>query len=150
MRILVVGNGAREEALSWRLAQSPSCDAIFAAPGNAGTAGRGENWNIAATDGKSLLEKCGRERIDFVVLGPESAIAAGVGDRLREAGFSVFGPNRSVGRLESSKVFAKRFMERHGIPTARAVVVHSHDGAVKALEGWNGGVVVKADGLAAG
>ncbi len=150
MRILVVGSGAREDALSWRLAQSASCEAIFAAPGNAGTASRGENWNVAATDGKSLAERCLNERIDCAVLGPETAIAAGVGDRLREAGISVFGPNRSAGRLESSKVFAKRFMERHGVPTARGVVVHSLDGAVKALEAWTGGVVVKADGLAAG
>ncbi len=150
MRILVVGSGAREDALSWRLAQSQSCEAIFAAPGNAGTASRGENWNVAATDGKTLAERSLAERIDCAVLGPETAIAAGVGDRLRESGIAVFGPNRSGGRLESSKVFAKRFMERHGVPTARGVVAHSFDGAAKALEAWSGGVVVKADGLAAG
>ena len=78
------------------------------------------------------------ERIDLVVLGPETAIAAGVGDRLRDAGIAVFGPNRSGGRLESSKIFAKRFMERHGIPTARAAVVHSLDAANKALDEWMG------------
>lgn len=150
MRVLIVGNGAREDALSWRIAASPSCDAVFAAPGNAGTASRGENWDVSATDGKTLAERCRTERIDLVVLGPETAIAAGVGDRLRDAGVSVFGPNRLGGRLESSKIFAKRFMERHGIPTARAVVVHSLDGAQKALEEWSGAVVVKADGLAAG
>lgn len=150
MRVLVVGNGAREDALSWRIAESPSCDAIFAAPGNAGTASRGENWEIAATDGKTLTQRCIDERIDLVVLGPETAIAAGVGDRMRDAGLTVFGPGRSGGRLESSKIFAKRFMERHGIPTARAVVAHSFDAAQKALENWRGAVVVKADGLAAG
>ena len=150
MRILVVGGGAREDALSWRLAASPSCDAIFAAPGNAGTASRGENWNIPATDGKAILERCKAEKIDLVVLGPEVAIAAGVGDRLREAGIPVFGPNRSGGRLESSKIFSKRFMERHGVPTARAVIAHSLEGALHALEDWEGAVVVKADGLAAG
>ncbi|HET9096531.1 MAG TPA: phosphoribosylamine--glycine ligase [Candidatus Baltobacteraceae bacterium] len=150
MRILVVGSGAREDALSWRLAASPSCEAIFAAPGNAGTAARGENWNISATNGKAIVERCKQEKIDLVVLGPETAIAAGVGDRLREAGIPAFGPNRSGGRLESSKVFSKRFMERHGVPTARAVVVHSLDGALHALEDWNGAVVVKADGLASG
>ncbi|HEX8806269.1 MAG TPA: phosphoribosylamine--glycine ligase N-terminal domain-containing protein, partial [Candidatus Aquilonibacter sp.] len=73
MKILVVGNGAREDALSWKLAQSPSCEALFAAPGNAGTASRGTNWDIAATDGKALLEKVSAEKIDLVVLGPESA-----------------------------------------------------------------------------
>jgi phosphoribosylamine--glycine ligase len=150
MRALVVGSGAREDALSWRLAESASCEAVFAAPGNAGTASRGENWDVAATDGKRLVERCAAQGIDLVVLGPETAIAAGVGDRLRDAGIAVFGPNRSGGRLESSKIFAKRFMERHGIPTARAVILHSLEAANKALEQWKGTVVVKADGLAAG
>ena len=150
MRILVVGNGAREDALVWRLSQSPSCEAIFCTPGNAGTAARGENWAIAATDSRKIVERAKAEKIDLVVLGPETAIAAGVGDKLREAGLSVFGPNRSGGRLESSKIFAKRFMERHGIPTARARAVHSLDQALKALDDWRGGVVIKADGLAAG
>lgn len=150
MRVLVVGNGAREDALSWRLAESESCEAVFAAPGNAGTASRGGNWDVPATDGKGLAQRCVAEGIDLVVLGPETAIAAGVGDRLREAGITVFGPSRSGGRLESSKIYAKRFMERHEIPTARAVIVHSLDAATKALEAWRGAVVVKADGLAAG
>jgi phosphoribosylamine--glycine ligase len=150
LRVLVVGNGAREDALSWRIAESPSVEAVFAAPGNAGTASRGENWDLGATDGRALSQRCLAERIDLAVLGPETAIAAGVGDRLREAGIAVFGPNRSGGRLESSKIFAKRFMERHGIPTARATVAHSSDAAYKALEDWKGAVVVKADGLAAG
>jgi phosphoribosylamine--glycine ligase len=151
MRVLIVGNGAREDALSWRIARSPSCEAVFAAPGNAGTASRGENWSIAATDGKALAERCRDERIDLAVLGPETAIAAGAGDRLRDAGIAVFGPNRSGGRLESSKIFSKRFMERHGVPTARAIAVHSLEQARKALDEWSSGpVVVKADGLAAG
>ena len=151
MRILVVGNGAREDALSWKLAQSPSCEALFVAPGNAGTASRAQNWEISATDGKSILERVLAEHIDLVVLGPESAIAAGVGDRLRDAGVPVFGPNRSGGRLESSKTFSKRFMQRHGVPTAKAAIVHSLQAANAALEDWSGtGVVVKADGLAAG
>lgn len=150
MRVLVVGNGAREDALSWRIAASPSCSAVFAAPGNAGTASRGENWDVAPTDGRTIAQRCTERGIDLVVLGPETAIAAGVGDRLREAGIAVFGPNRSAGRLESSKIFAKRFMERHGIPTARAAIVHSLDAAKKTLGQWEGGVVVKADGLAGG
>jgi phosphoribosylamine---glycine ligase len=151
VRILVVGNGAREDALSWRLAQSASCSALFAVPGNAGTASRGVNWDVQATDGKAIVERVLAEKIDLVVLGPESAIAAGVGDRLRDAGIPVFGPNRSGGRLESSKVFSKRFMERHGVPTARAAIVHSLQQAQSALDEWRGdGVVVKADGLAAG
>jgi phosphoribosylamine--glycine ligase len=150
MRILVVGGGAREDALSWRLAQSPSCTAIFAAPGNAGTATRGTNWPIAATDGKALVARAQAEMIDLVVIGPETAIAAGVADRMRDAQMLVFGPNRSAGRLESSKIFAKRFLERNAIPTARYRVVHSLAHAEKALAEWSGGCVVKADGLAAG
>lgn len=150
MKVLVVGSGAREDALSWRLASSPSCRAVYAAPGNAGTASRGENWPLAATDGKSIVQKCRQEDIDLVVLGPETAIAAGVGDRLRDARIATFGPNRSAGRLESSKVFSKRFMERHSVPTARAVIVRSPGAARKALEGWMGPCVIKADGLASG
>jgi phosphoribosylamine--glycine ligase len=150
MKILVIGSGAREDALSWRLAQSPSCTAVFAAPGNAGTATRGTNWPIAATDGKALLAKVREEGIDLVVIGPETAIAAGVADRMREAKIPTFGPDRSAGRLESSKIFAKRFLERNAIPTARYRVVHSLAHAEKALADWTGGCVVKADGLAAG
>jgi phosphoribosylamine--glycine ligase len=150
VRILVVGNGAREDALSWRLARSASCDALFAAPGNAGTASRGTNWPISATDGKSLLARAIEEKIDLVVLGPETAIAAGVGDRFREAKIATFGPGRAAGRLESSKIFSKRFMERHGIPTAKARIVHSLAHATKALSDWRGACVVKADGLASG
>jgi phosphoribosylamine--glycine ligase len=150
VRILVVGNGAREDALSWRLARSPSCSAVFAAPGNAGTATRGQNWPIAATDGKALVAKALAEQIDFVVLGPETTIAAGVGDRMREAKIATFGPGRAAGRLESSKVFSKRFMERHGIPTPKARIAHSLANAQKVLSDWRGACVVKADGLAAG
>lgn len=151
MRILVVGNGAREDALSWRLSQSESCTELFATPANAGTASRATTWSIPVTDGKAIAERAVTEKIDLVVLGPEVAIASGVGDRLRDAGLSVFGPNRSGGRLESSKVYAKRFMERHGVPTAKSMIVHSKATANKALDEWQGeGVVVKADGLAAG
>jgi phosphoribosylamine--glycine ligase len=150
VRILIVGNGAREDALSWALARSPSCSAVFAAPGNAGTASRGTNWNIAATDGKSLAARAREEKIDLVVVGPETALAAGVADRLREAKIPTFGPNRSAGRLESSKIFAKRFMERHRVPTGKAKVAHSLGNAERILADWHGACVVKADGLAAG
>ena len=151
MRILIVGSGGREDALSWRLAQSASCGELFHAPGNAGTATRGENLaDVGVTDARKMVDRAKALKIDLVVIGPETAIAAGVADRLRDAGIAVFGPNRAGGRLETSKIFAKRFMERHGIPTARFKVVHSLEQANKALEEWQGGVVVKADGLAAG
>jgi phosphoribosylamine--glycine ligase len=150
MKILVVGDGAREDALAWRLGESASCDAVFVAPGNAGTALRHENWSIAATDGRALLARAQSAAVDLVVIGPETAIAAGVADRFREAGIATFGPGRSAGRLESSKIFAKRFMQRHGIPTAASHAVHSLAGALRVLEDWQGACVVKADGLAAG
>jgi phosphoribosylamine--glycine ligase len=151
VRILIVGGGAREDALSWKLSQSASCEALFHAPGNAGTATRGTNFpEVAATDTRAILDRAKANAIDLIVVGPETALAAGVGDRLRDAGLLVFGPNRSGARLESSKIFAKRFMERHDIPTARFAVVHSLGQARKALDGFGGGVVVKADGLAAG
>jgi phosphoribosylamine--glycine ligase len=151
VNVLVIGGGAREDALSWRIARSASCTSVSACPGNAGTASRGENWaDLSATDGKRIAQRAREKNIDLAVLGPETAIAAGVGDHLREAGIATFGPNRSAGRLESSKVFSKRFMERHGVPTARAHAVHSLHAARKALSEWNGGCVVKADGLAAG
>ena len=151
MRILIVGNGAREDALSWRLAQSPSCEFLAHAPGNAGTATRGENWSeLGVTDTRAIVARARDAKIDLIVIGPETAIAAGVADRARDAGIAVFGPNRGGGRLETSKIYAKRFMERHGVPTARFVVVHTLEMAQRALESFYGGVVVKADGLAAG
>src|SRR6202011_1713678 len=104
----------------------------------------------SATDARKIVRRALEEKIDLVVLGPETAIAAGVGDKCRASGIAVFGPNRSGGRLETSKVFAKRFMERHGIPTARFKVAHNLEQAKRLLESWRGGAVVKADGLAAG
>ena len=148
MRILVIGSGGREDALSWKLAQSPSRPELFAAPGNAGTAGRGENWDqIGATDGAALVAACRRARIDLAVLGPESAIAAGVADDLREAGTAVFGPGRAAGRIETSKIFAKKLMSEYHIPTARFRTVDSDQAARGVLAHWQGEAVVKADGL---
>ena len=151
MRILIVGGGAREDALSWQLARSPSCEALFHAPGNAGTAARGTNFpEVSATDSRAILDRAKANNVDLVVIGPETSLAAGVADRLRDAGVLVFGPNRSGARLESSKTFAKRFMERHNIPTARFAVAHSLSQARKSLDLFRDGVVLKADGLAAG
>ena len=151
MKVLVIGSGAREHALVWKLAQSPKVDAIFAAPGNAGTARLGTNWSdVTATAAPKIVAKAREAAIDLVVIGPEAALAAGVADALREAGINVFGPGRSGARLESSKAFAKQFMARHGIPTAKFKVVHDLKQAHRCLADWEGGAVVKADGLAAG
>jgi phosphoribosylamine--glycine ligase len=151
VNVLIVGSGAREHALAWKLSQSPRVDTIFGAPGNAGTALLGTNWaDVAATAAPRLVAKSKEADIGLAVIGPEAALAAGVADALREAGISVFGPGRSGARLESSKAFAKQFMARHGIPTARFKVVHDRKQAQRTLSEWEGGVVVKADGLAAG
>ncbi len=151
MKVLVIGSGAREHALAWKLSRSPKVDAIFAAPGNAGTARLGTNWSdVSATAAPKLVAKAREAAIDLVVIGPEAALAAGVSDALRETGINVFGPGRSGARLESSKAFAKQFMARHGVPTAKFKVVHDLKQAHRCLADWEGGVVVKADGLAAG
>jgi len=151
MKVLIVGSGAREHALAWKLSQSAKVERIFAAPGNAGTAQLGANWpNVNATSGIELAERASQEGINLAVIGPEAALAAGVSDALRGRGINVFGPSRAGARLESSKAFAKQFMERHGIPTARYRVVHDRKQADRSLAHFQDGVVLKADGLAAG
>jgi phosphoribosylamine--glycine ligase len=152
VKVLIVGSGGREHALAWKLAQSPSVDAVFAAPGNAGTAGLGTNWpELTVTAAPQIVAKSLAEGIGLAVIGPEASLAAGLADALRTAGIPTFGPNRNGARLESSKAFAKQFMARHGIPTARFRLAHDLKQAQRQLIEWAwGSVVVKADGLASG
>ncbi len=149
-RILVVGGGAREHALVWKLAQSPRLGKIWCAPGNAGTAELAEAVPLAVDDLDGLVRAADRLRVDLVVVGPEAPLAAGLADRLKHAGLRVFGPSRAAARIESSKAWAKEVMAAAGVPTARSVVVATAAEGLAALADFGVPVVVKADGLAAG
>src|SRR5919197_4993919 len=119
MKLLVVGGGGREHALAWRLAQSPRVQKVYVAPGNGGTAAEPGAENVAHTEIPALIDFCRREQIQLTVVGPEAPLAAGIVDAFKEAGVRIFGPSRAAAQLESSKDFAKKFMVRHGLPTAR-------------------------------
>ena len=150
MRVLVVGGGGREHALCWAIAASPLVEALYCAPGNAGIAADAARVAIAAEDADGLLRFAREERIDFVVIGPEAPLVAGLVDRLGEAGIKAFGPSAAAARLEGSKAFAKELCARHGIPTAAYARFRDFDAAAAYIEAQPLPVVVKADGLAAG
>jgi phosphoribosylamine--glycine ligase len=150
MRVLVVGSGGREHALTWSIAASPLIDALFCAPGNAGIAEEAERVAIRATDIAGLVGFCRRERIDFVVVGPEAPLVLGLVDALEAEGIPAFGPSAAAAALEGSKAFAKDFCRRAQIPTA-AYRRFRDPAAAKAFITSHGvPIVVKADGLAAG
>ena len=150
MKVLVVGSGAREHALVWKCVQSDLVERVYCAPGNGGTGGMARNVRIGAADVVSLVRFAKVERVGLVVLGPEAAVDAGVGDAMRHAGFPVFGPDRGAGRIESSKAFAKALMKRAGIPTAEFEVFTQAAPARAWAREHEGRVAVKADGLARG
>jgi phosphoribosylamine---glycine ligase len=150
VKVLVVGSGAREHALVWKCVQSDLVERVYCAPGNGGTGGMARNIPIGAADVVRIVAFAKRERLGLVILGPEAAVDAGVGDALRSAGFNVFGPNRGAGRIESSKSFAKRLMVRAGIPTAEFEVFTDARAAKVWAAERDGRVAVKADGLARG
>ena len=145
-----MGSGGREHALSWQLAQSPSCRKLYAAPGNPGIETFAECAPLAADDLDGLIAFVRAHDIDFVVVGPEAPLVAGLADRLREMGVAVFGPSAAAARLEGSKGFTKDLCARAGIPTAAYVRCTSAEEAHAVLEGFAIPVVIKADGLAAG
>jgi len=145
-----LGSGGREDALGWRLRQSPSCDTLIAAPGNPGIARWAECVAIDPCDPRAVVDLARRAAIDLVVVGPEAPLVAGVGDALRAAGIAVFGPNAAAARLEGSKGFTKDLCRDHGIPTAAYVRAERMDDALAALDRFTIPVVIKADGLAAG
>jgi phosphoribosylamine--glycine ligase len=149
-RLLLIGSGGREHALAWKLAQSPSVEKIFIAPGNAGTAGVGENVPIPASDIPALVEFAKSQGIHFTVVGPDDALADGMVDAFEAVGLKIFGPRAAAARLESSKAFAKDFMQRHGIPTAAYREFSEATAAREFCRHAKYPLVVKADGLALG
>ncbi len=150
MNILLLGSGGREHALAWKLAQSPSCDKLFAAPGNPGIEQHGECVALDAGDHAAVIAFCDAQRIGLVVIGPEAPLVDGLADSLRGAGISVFGPSKAAAQLEGSKAFTKELCDRAKIPTAGYARVANEAEALAALDRFGIPVVVKADGLAAG
>jgi phosphoribosylamine---glycine ligase len=150
MKVLVIGNGGREHALAWKLAQSARVQMVYVAPGNAGTALDPALHNVPITDLQQLAEFVERERIALTVVGPEAPLAAGVVDLFRARGLRVFGPTQAAAQLESSKAFSKDFMQRHGIPTARYASFSDAAAAHAYAVAEGAPIVIKADGLAAG
>ena len=152
MKVLLVGNGGREHALAWKLAQSPKVDQVFVAPGNAGTALEDgmENLSIAVDDIDGLLAFAKEQGVELTVVGPEAPLVAGIVDRFTEAGLRCFGPSKAAAQLEGSKAFTKDFLARHNIPTAAYGNFTDIDEAVAHVKQVGAPIVVKADGLAAG
>jgi len=150
MKVLVLGSGGREHALAWKLRESQLMTEIYCAPGNAGIAQEAECLPVDITNPAAMLELATTLRADLTVVGPEVALAAGVVDVFEKAGLMILGPNRAATQFESSKIFAKRFMMKHGVPTARFAVAETFEQAVRTLDEFPAPVVIKADGLAAG
>ena len=150
MKVLVIGSGGREHALAWRLAQSPRVSRVLVAPGNAGTAAEEGVANVPITAVDDLVKYARDNGIHATVVGPEAPLAAGVVDAFRAAGLRIFGPSRLAAQLEASKDFAKRFMERHDIPTAHYATFTDAKSAHAHVLKKGAPIVIKADGLAAG
>ncbi|MCX9154581.1 phosphoribosylamine--glycine ligase [Niveibacterium sp. 24ML] len=150
MKLLVVGSGGREHALAWKLAQSPRIQMVFVAPGNAGTAREANLENVPITDIQVLIDFVKHEQIGLTVVGPEAPLAAGIVDAFRAAGLPVFGPTKAAAQLESSKDFAKQFLVRHKIPTAKYQTFSDAAQAHAYVDAEGAPIVIKADGLAAG
>ena len=150
MKLLVIGGGGREHALAWKLAQSPRVSKVFVAPGNAGTALEDGVENVEIADHAELIVFAKKEQIALTVVGPEAPLAAGVVDAFRAAGLKIFGPTQRAAQLESSKDFAKAFMQRYRIPTAAYQTFTDAQAAHRYVDERGAPIVIKADGLAAG
>src|SRR5437763_6772275 len=150
MRVLVVGQGAREHALAWKLRQSPLVKELYVAPGNAGIAGVADCVQIGVADIIELADFAEKLKMDLTVVGPELPLTLGIVDEFQKRGLPIFGPTRLAAELEGSKVFSKEFMRKYNIPTAEAVTCASVDEAKAAIKQFKYPAVIKVDGLAAG
>ncbi len=150
MNVLVIGSGAREHTIAWKLVQSPSVDALYMAPGNAGTTALGTNLDVEATDIPGMLSAARQHSIDLTFVGPEIPLAGGIVDRFQEAGLTIFGPTQAAAQIESSKSFARQFMERQDIPCAEGLIFDSYREAHRFVQNRERRIVIKVDGLAAG
>ncbi len=150
MKVLVIGGGGREHALCWKLKRSASVGEVVCAPGNPGIAADARCVPVGAEDIKGLMALATTEKPDLVVVGPEVPLVAGLGNRLREEGFAVFGPDKAAANLEGSKSFSKRLMYEAGVPTARFEVHVDVKEAIETIRSWGAPIVIKASGLAAG
>ena len=146
----MVGSGAREHTIVWKLAQSSRITDLFAAPGNAGMAKQAQVIEIKADDTESLAKFARENKIDLTVVGPENPLAAGIVDKFQEAGLTIFGPTQAATEIESSKVFAKDLMQKNGIPCAKSATFDNYEKAVDYIWQQKPPIVIKADGLAAG
>lgn len=150
MKLMVIGSGGREHALAWRLAKTPGLQKVFVTPGNAGTARERELENVNLTNPEALADFAAKHKVHLTVVGPEAPLAAGIVNLFRDRGLKIFGPTREAAQLESSKDFAKRFMARHNIPTARFATFSDSRAAHAYVDQQGAPIVIKADGLAAG
>jgi phosphoribosylamine--glycine ligase len=150
MKVLVIGGGGREHALTWKINQSPKVNQIYCAPGNPGTVDIAQNIDIAADDLENLLKFALEKKIDLTVVGPEQPLVMGICDLFRKNGLRIFGPSAKAAQIEGSKAFCKDLMNKYGIPTAEYQTLHSPKDEAGILEKFKGRVVVKASGLAAG
>jgi phosphoribosylamine--glycine ligase len=150
MRVLVIGSGGREHALAWKIAQSPLLTKLFIAPGNGGTGAVAENLDLDITDHAAVIAACQTHAIDFVVVGPDAQVVAGLGDDVRAAGFDCFCPSKAAGQLEGSKGFTKALCDEMDIPTAAYGRFDNEAAALAYLYVRGAPIVIKADGLAAG
>ena len=150
MNILILGSGGREHSLAWAVMQNPKCDKLIVAPGNAGIAAIAQCAKLDIMDGAAVVAFCEGNNIDFVIIGPEAPLAAGVGDDLRAAGFDVFGPSKAAAALEASKAFTKEICDACNAPTAGYGHFTDAASARAYVEKQGAPIVIKADGLAAG